>query len=97
MTALEMAERNIEVGRLARERELGPVMDSITVPTRYVLSSGTSFGSKGDGQEKIRASVPAVAELNPHITFTPRSAAITAPSLRKDYRAIADAVRGVAG
>ncbi|HEU4918792.1 MAG TPA: alpha/beta hydrolase, partial [Candidatus Limnocylindrales bacterium] len=69
MTALEMAECNIEVGGLARERELGPVMDRITVPTRYVLASGTSFGSTGDGQEKIRASVPAVAERNPHITI----------------------------
>ena len=53
MTAREMADCNIEIGRLARERELGPVMDRITVPTRYVLASGTSFGSTGDGQEKI--------------------------------------------
>ena len=48
----ELADR----GRQSRrERELGPVMDRITVPTRYVLASGTSFGSKGDGQEKIHA------------------------------------------
>jgi hypothetical protein len=97
MTALEMAECNIEVGRLARERELGPVMDSITVPTRYVLASGTSFGSKGDGQEKIRASVPAVAERNPHITIHAKVGSNHGAILRKDYRAIADAVRGVAG
>ena len=97
MTALEMAECNIEVGRLARERELGPVMDRITVPTRYVLASGTSFGSKGDGQEKIRASVPAVAERNPHITIHAKVASNHGAILRKDFRAIAEAVRGVAG
>jgi pimeloyl-ACP methyl ester carboxylesterase len=97
MTALEMAECNIEVGRLARERELGPVMDGISVPTRYVLASGTSFGSRGDGQEKIRASVPAVAERNSHITIHTKVASSHGAILRKDFRAIAEAVRGVAG
>lgn len=97
MTAREMAECNIEVGRLARERELGPVMDGITVPTRYVLASGTSFGSKGDGQEKIRASVPAVAERNPHITIHAKVASNHGAILRKDFRAVAAAVRAVAG
>ena len=97
MTAREMADCNIEVGRLARERELGPVMDSIIVPTRYVLASGTSFGSTGDGQEKIRASVPAVAERNPHITIHAKVASNHGAILRKDFRTIAEAVRGVAG
>ncbi|MGN8551131.1 UNVERIFIED_CONTAM: alpha/beta fold hydrolase [Microbacterium sp. SLM126] len=97
MTAGEMAECNIEVGRLARERELGPVMDRITVPTRYVLASGTSFGSTGDGQERIRASVPAVAERNPHIEIHAKVASNHGAILRKDFRVIAEAVRGVAG
>jgi pimeloyl-ACP methyl ester carboxylesterase len=97
MTAVEMAECNIEVGKLARERELGPVMDRITVPTQYVLASGRSFGSKGDGQEKIRASVPAVAERNPNITIHAKVASNHGAILRKDFRTIAEAVRGVAG
>ncbi|KRB38985.1 alpha/beta hydrolase [Microbacterium sp. Root180] len=97
MTAGEMAECNIEVGRLARERELGPVMDRITVPTRYVLASGTSFGSTGDGQERIRASVPAVVERNPHIEIHAKVASNHGAILRKDFRTIAEAVRGVAG
>lgn len=97
MTAAEMAECNIEVGRLARVRQLGPVMDRITVPTRYVLASGTSFGSTGDGQEQIRASVPAVAERNPHITIHAKVGSSHGAILRKDFRAIAEAVRGVAG
>lgn len=96
MTAQEMAECNIEVGRLARERELGPVLDRINVPTRYVLASGTSFGSKGDGQEKIRASVPAVAERNPQVTIHAKVASNHGAILRKDFRVVAEAVRGVA-
>jgi pimeloyl-ACP methyl ester carboxylesterase len=96
MSAPEMAECNIEVGRLARERELGPVMDRITVPTRYVLASGSSFGSSGDGQERIRASVPAVADRNPHITIHAKVSSNHGAILRKDFRAVADAIRSVA-
>ncbi|MEV6151915.1 hypothetical protein AB0L53_16370 [Nonomuraea sp. NPDC052129] len=56
MNAEQMANCNIELGWLARERELGPVVDDIVVPTRYVLASEASFGSRrdGDGQERIR-------------------------------------------
>ena len=71
-------------------------MDRITVPTRYVLASGRSFGSKGDGQEKIRASVPAVVERNPQITIHAKVASNHGAILRKDFRAVAEAVRGVA-
>ncbi|MEV0049890.1 hypothetical protein AB0H34_05265 [Saccharopolyspora shandongensis] len=44
MTAEQMANSNIEAGVIARERELGPVLDDITVPTRYVNASGSPFG-----------------------------------------------------
>lgn len=40
MTAEQQADSNIELGRLSRERELGPVLDDITVPVRYVVASG---------------------------------------------------------
>ena len=96
MSASGMAASNIEVGKLARERELGPVMDQITVPTRYVLASGTSFGSRGDEQEVIRASVSAVVERNPHITIHSKVTSNHGAILRKDFRAVAAAVRGVA-
>lgn len=55
MPAKQQAECNIELGRISRQAELGPVMDSITVPGRYVLASGSSLGSHGDEQERIRA------------------------------------------
>ena len=40
MTAEQQADSNIELGVISRERELGPVLDNITVPVRYVIASG---------------------------------------------------------
>ena len=96
MSAAQQAESNIEIGRISRERELGPVLDKITVPTRYVLGSGTSFGSKGDEQERVRASVGGVTARNPNIELSAKVASNHGAILRKDFRAIADAVREVA-
>jgi pimeloyl-ACP methyl ester carboxylesterase len=96
MTAAQQADSNIEIGKISRERELGPVLDAITVPTRYVLGSGTSFGSKGDEQERIRAGVGAVTARNPNIKLSAKVASNHGAILRKDFRAIADAVREVA-
>jgi hypothetical protein len=96
MTAGQQADCNIELGRISRERELGPVLDSITVPVRYVLASGTSFGSKGDEQERIRASLDQVFERNPNIRLSAKVASNHGAILKKDSRAIAEAVREVA-
>jgi pimeloyl-ACP methyl ester carboxylesterase len=95
MTADQLADSNIEVGKIARERDLGPVLDSITVPARYVVASGESFGSQG-GHERIRASLPAVTARNPNIRISAKVASNHGSILRKDYRAIAEAVREVA-
>jgi len=95
MSATEMAEINIEVGWLARVSELGPVMDSIAVPTRYVVASGESFLS-GGGHEEIRSSLPGVTERNPNIKISAKVASNHGSILKKDFRAVADAVREVA-
>jgi pimeloyl-ACP methyl ester carboxylesterase len=96
MTAEQMANCNIELGRLARVRELGPVLDNITVPTRYVVASGSSFGSKGDGQERIRAGLGRVVERNPNIKISAKVPSNHGAILKKDFRAVAAAVREVA-
>jgi pimeloyl-ACP methyl ester carboxylesterase len=96
MNAEQMANCNIELGKLARERELAPVLDSITVPTRYVVASGSSFGSKGDGQERIRASLNQVVERNPNVKISAKVPSNHGAILRKDFRAVAKAVREVA-
>jgi pimeloyl-ACP methyl ester carboxylesterase len=95
MTADQQADSNIELGKLARERELGPVLDDITVPVRYVLASGTSFGSKGDEQERIRASLDQVFERNPNIRLSAKVASNHGAILKKDFLAVAEAVREV--
>ncbi|MFD3457640.1 alpha/beta fold hydrolase [Streptomyces sp. NPDC058691] len=96
LTAEEQAESNIELGRLSRERELGPVLDGITVPVRYVVASGTSFGSRGDEQERIRAGLDAVTDRNPNIRISAKVEGNHGAILKKDYRAIAEAVGEVA-
>jgi pimeloyl-ACP methyl ester carboxylesterase len=96
MTAAQQAESNIELGRLSRERELGPVLDGITVPVRYVVASGTSFGSRGDEQERIRTGLDAVTAQNPNIRIAAKVASNHGAILKKDFRAIADATREIA-
>jgi pimeloyl-ACP methyl ester carboxylesterase len=95
MTAGQMAGSNIELGRLSRTRELGPVLDSISVPVRYVVASGSSFGSRGDEQERIRTSLDAVTARNPIIQVR-KVASGHGAILRRDFRAVAEAVREVA-
>jgi hypothetical protein len=95
MNAEQMANTNIELGRLARERELGPVLDNITVPARYVVASGASLGSKGDEQERIRASLDAVTARNPNIRISAKVASNHDAILKKDFAAVAEAVREV--
>jgi pimeloyl-ACP methyl ester carboxylesterase len=97
MTADQQADSNIELGVISRERELGPVLDDITVPVRYVVASGTSFGSRGDEQEQIRASLDAVTARNPNIQISAKVASNHGAILRKEFPAIAEAVREVAG
>lgn len=96
MNADQMADSNIELGRLSSERELGPVLDRITVPVRYVVASGTSLGSRGDEQERIRTGLDAVTARNPHIKVSAKVASNHGAILKKDFRAVVEAVREVA-
>lgn len=95
MTAAQQAESNIELGKISRASALGPVLDGISVPARYVIASGTSFGSRGDEQERIRETLPGVCARNPNIRISAKVPSNHGAILRKDFRAIADAVRDV--
>jgi pimeloyl-ACP methyl ester carboxylesterase len=75
MTAEQMANSNIEVGMIARERELGPVLDNITVPTRYVNASGSELG-----RERVRASLDQGSNATRTSRSTRRSPASTTTS-----------------
>ena len=96
MTTEQQADSNIELGKLSRVRELGPLLDNITVPVRYVVASGTSFGSRGDEQERLRTSLDAVTARNPNIKISAKVASNHGAILRKDFCAVAEAVREVA-
>jgi pimeloyl-ACP methyl ester carboxylesterase len=96
MNAEQQADSNIELGKLSRERELGPVLDNITVPARYVVASGTSFGSKGDEQERIRASLDRMVGRNPNTKISAKVPSNHGAILKKDASAIAAAVREIA-
>ena len=96
MTADQQADSSIELGVISRERELGPVLDNVTVPVRYVVASGTSFGGRGDEQERMRTSVDLVTTRNPNIKVSEKLASNHGAILRKDFRVIAEAVRDVA-
>jgi hypothetical protein len=97
MSAEQQAESNIELGVISRVSELGPVLNDIEVPTRYVVASGTSFGSKADEQEKIRAGLEDVTSGNPHIEISAKVTSNHGALLKKDFVAIAKAVREAAG
>lgn len=97
MNAAQQAESNIELGELSRANELGPVLDRLTVQTRYVVASGTSLGSKGDEQERVRTSLDGVTARNPNIKVSAKVASNHGALLKKDAPAIAEAVRDVAG
>ncbi|MEU1418022.1 hypothetical protein [Streptomyces sp. NPDC005731] len=96
MSAAQQAHSNIELSRLSRVHELGPVLDDITVPVRCVVASGTSFGSRGEEQELIRTSLDAVTARNPRIRIGAKVTSNHGAILKKDYGAIAGAVREVA-
>jgi len=96
MSAAQQAESNIELGRLGSTSELGPVLDGIVVPTRHVVASGTSLGSRGDEQEVIRAGLDEVVARNPHIAISAKVPSNHGAILRKDHAAVAAAVLEVA-
>jgi hypothetical protein len=96
LNAEQQATSNIELGKISRERELGPVLDSITVPTRYVLASGASLGNKDGELEVIRAGLDKVVARNPHLRISAKVPSNHSKILRKDHAAVAAAVREVA-
>jgi pimeloyl-ACP methyl ester carboxylesterase len=96
MSASQMAKINIELGWIGSKDALDPVMDKISVPTRYVLASGTSFGSKGDEQEIIRMGAYEAAKRNTNIKVFAKVPSNHGAILKKDFKAVADAVREIA-
>ena len=94
MSADQHAESNIELNKICAA--IVPVLDGVTVPVRYVVASGEAMGSSGDDHERMRAALEPHLARNPNITVGARVASNHAQILRKDFRAVADAVRQLA-
>lgn len=94
MSAEQHAEINIEAHKI--HAALEPVLDGLTVPVRYVVASGESFGSKDGWQEEMRTTLAPVRARNPNITISAKVSSNHGTIVRKDFRAIAEATREVA-
>ncbi|MEV0295953.1 alpha/beta hydrolase [Nocardia sp. NPDC050710] len=91
MSADEHAEVNIEINELVAA--IAPVLDRVVDPVRYVLATGANLGGGQEEMEAVRASLDPVLARNPNITVSAKVPSNHSKILRKDFRAVADAVR----
>jgi pimeloyl-ACP methyl ester carboxylesterase len=94
MSADQHAEVNIELNELAAS--CAPVLERVTCPVRYVLATGDSYGSKDGEQDTGRAALDPVLAKNPNLKVSAKVASNHGAILRKDFRAVARAVREIA-
>ncbi|MBL1072827.1 alpha/beta hydrolase [Nocardia sp. 2] len=91
MSADEHAEVNIEINELVAA--IAPVLDKVVDPVRYVLATGANLGAGQEEMEAVRRSLTPVLDRNPNITVYAQVESNHSKILRKDFRAVADAVR----
>ena len=94
MTAGEHAEVNIELNKIVAAGD--PVFDRVTFPMRFVVASGASLGGTEEGLAAMRATLDPVLARNPDVQVSATVPSKHTTVVRKDYRAIAAAVREVA-
>jgi pimeloyl-ACP methyl ester carboxylesterase len=94
MSADQHADINIEANQINADIE--PVLDRMTCPVRYVLATGGSLGGGQEEMERMRASLDPVLARNPNLRVSAKVASNHSHVLRKDFRAVAEAVRETA-
>ncbi len=94
MSADQHAEINIEANRL--HAALAPVLDRASCPVRYVLATGANLGGGAEEMEAVRASLDPVLATNPNLRVSAKVSSNHSHILRKDFRAVAGAVRELA-
>jgi pimeloyl-ACP methyl ester carboxylesterase len=94
MTAAQHADVNIEANEITAS--IGPVLDRVTCPVRYVLATGASLGGGKEEMEEMRASLDPVLARNPNIRVSAKVPSNHSQILRKDFRAVAEAARETA-
>ncbi|MFE7746232.1 alpha/beta fold hydrolase [Nocardia sp. NPDC057455] len=94
MSADQHAEVNIEVNEI--NAAIAPVLDRVSCPVRYVLATGANLGGGEEEMEQVRASLDPVLAHNPKVQVSAKVASNHSHILRKDFRAVAQAVRETA-
>lgn len=94
MTADQHAEVNIELNEIAAAS--APVIERLTCPVRFVLATGGNLGAGDEEMERGRASLDPLLARNPNVRVSAKVASNHSHILRKEFRAVADAVREVA-
>ncbi|MFJ8040104.1 alpha/beta fold hydrolase [Kitasatospora sp. NPDC096147] len=97
MSAVQHAEVNIEANEVCATGVLLPVLERIQTPVRYVLASGGNLGGAAEVMEGIRADFRVLSEACPAVEISAKVASNHSKILSRDFRAVADAVRELAG
>nr|WP_236715175.1 alpha/beta hydrolase [Nonomuraea pusilla] len=95
MSAEQHARSNIELNEVYAA--LDPVFDSVTCQVRYVVATGANLGGGRDEMESMRAALTPVLARHPNVRMSAKVAGSHGRILSKDFRAVADAVRELAG
>lgn len=94
MSASQAAEVNIELNEIVAASD--PVFDLVTFPMRFIVGSGAAQGATEEGHAAMRATLDPILARNPHVQLGAKVASNHTGIVRKDFRAIAAAVREVA-
>ncbi|MFD8702192.1 alpha/beta fold hydrolase [Kitasatospora sp. NPDC059648] len=94
MSAAEHAEINIELNEIVADS--APVFDLVSFPMRYLVATGASLGGTAEGLAAMRATLDPVLARNPNVRVSATVPSKHTTIVRKDFRAIAAAVREVA-
>ncbi len=94
MSAARHAEVAIEAHAL--HAALGPVLEELTVPVRYVVASGDHMGDAGGEMDRARATLAPLLARNPNLTMSAKVASNHEKVLAEDSPAVAQAVRELA-
>ncbi|MFI6365972.1 alpha/beta fold hydrolase [Nocardia sp. NPDC050630] len=94
MNPAQAAEVNIELNEIVAASD--PVFDLVTFPMRFIVGSGAAQGATEEGHAAMRATLDPVLARNPNVRVSAKVASNHTGIVRKDFRAIAAAVREVA-
>jgi pimeloyl-ACP methyl ester carboxylesterase len=94
MSVDQHADINIEINEISAAIE--PVLDRLTCPVRYVLATGANLGGGQEEMEQMRTLLEPVLARNPNLEVSAKVPSNHSHILRKDFRAVAEAVRETA-